>query len=192
MINAFSRPTEDIGAACQTVAVSDRFPLPWPRFELVSVSGERLPPSMAMHYPMVDVPGKLSIGGCCPVELRLLTMADGLGLVQFGELAFGALCLDPSDGRVVDLVISPAGEIVRGPVLVNSSLRQYVVTVERATARFPYDDGSDDVNLDAIADDLRAHLSSIDPPAWDGGGYWDTFYWDVTIGDYHTDLFARP
>lgn len=98
----------------------------------------------------------------------------------------------PSDGRVVDIVIGAMGEFARDPILVNSSLRRYVVTVDRATARFPYDDGSEEADLDAIAGDLRAHLSPIDPPAWDSDGYWDSFYWDVTIGDYHSDLFKRP
>ncbi|MBM0237671.1 SUKH-4 family immunity protein [Micromonospora sp. ATA32] len=126
------------------------------------------------------------------MALRLVTMPDGRDLIQFGELPFGALCLDSSDGRVVDIVIDGAGNLVRGPLLVNSGPRQYVVTVERATARFPYDDGSEDADFDTIADDLRAHLAPIDPPAWDGDGYWDTFYWDLTTGDYHSSLFRRP
>jgi hypothetical protein len=158
----------------------------------VSISGERLPSSWAERYPTVEVPGELSVGGCRPVALSLVTMPDGRDLIQFGELSYGALCLDPSGGRVVDIVTGRAGDVARGPLLVNSSLQQYVVTVDRATARFPYDDGSEDPDFDAIADDLRAHLAPIDPPAWDGDGYWDTFYWDVTIGDYHSILFKRP
>jgi len=140
----------------------------------------------------MEVPGELSICGCRAVALKLVTMADGRELIQFGEVSYGALCLDATDGRVVDLVTDSAGNVVRGPLLVNSSLRQYVATVDRATARFPYDDGSDDADFDAIADELRAHLAPIDPPAWDGDGHWDTFYWDVTIGDYHSILFTRP
>lgn len=83
---------EDVGAECQAAAVPDRFPLPWPRFELVSVSGEHLPRSMAERYPTVEVPGERSVGGCRPVELRLLTMPDGLDLIQFGELPSGERC----------------------------------------------------------------------------------------------------
>ena len=58
--------------------------------------------------------------------------------------------------------------------------------------RFPYDDGQEDPDFHVIADDLRADLVPIDRPAWYGDGYWDTFYWDVTIGDYHSILFGRP
>jgi SUKH-4 immunity protein len=158
----------------------------------VSVSGEYLPRPWAERYPTLDVPGELSIGGCRPGALRLVTMPDGQDLIQLGELPYGALCLDPFDGRIVDIVADRAGDVVRGPQLVNSSLRQYVVTVDRATARFPYDDGQEDADFDVVADDLRADLAPIDPPAWYGDGYWDTFYWDVTIGDYHSILFGRP
>jgi hypothetical protein len=124
--------------------------------------------------------------------LKMVTLSDGYDLLQFGELSYGALCLDPVDGRVVDIVIDGAGNVVRGPLLVNSSLGQYVTTVARATARFPYDDGAEDTDFDAIADDLRAHLAPIDPSAWEGDGFWDTFYWDVTIGDYRSIHFKRP
>nr|WP_279433208.1 SUKH-4 family immunity protein [Micromonospora sp. KC213] len=79
--------------------------------------------------------------------------------------------------------------MARGPVLVNSSLDQYVATVLQATARFPYDDGCEEPDFSSIADDLRAHLARIDPAAWEVDRYWDTFYWDVMVGDYHSILF---
>ncbi len=154
-----------MGGTCQAAAVADRFPLPWPRFELVSASGEHLPSPWAERYPTVEVPGELSVCGCRPVALKLVTMPDGRDLIHVGKLSYGALCFDAIDGRVVDIVTDPAGNVARGPLLVNSGLRQYVATVREATARFPYDNGSEDADFDAIAELALLARQRPDPAA---------------------------
>ena len=173
--------------------MSDRTLQPWPRFDLVPVSGADLPPPWAERYPTLHVPGEAAVCRYRSVALRLVTLSDGRELLQFGEHPFTALCLDPADGQVVDLVVRTGGAIVRGPRLVNSSLEQYVATVREATARFPFDDGSgEDLDYDRAADSLRAHLRPIDPAAWEIDGHWDSFYWDITMGDWASYLFQQP
>jgi hypothetical protein len=141
----------------------------------------------------MEVPGQLSIGGCRPVPLTLMTDPDGQDLIQFGEVvsAQHVLCVHPATGQVVDMILNPGGAVLRRPAFVNSRLDRYIATVREATARFPYDDGSDGIDFGPVADELRRHLEPIDPPAWVRDQYWDTLYWDVAIGDYYSGDFAN-
>jgi SUKH-4 immunity protein of toxin-antitoxin system len=174
------------------VGVPVRPRVPWPRFGLVTVTGGFLPPRLATVYPALTVPCG-GIGACTPTtQLTLVRAPGGRELIHFGALSYGVMCLDPADGHVVDMVTGSLGDILRPPHLVNSSHGQYVATVREATARFPFHSDDPDIGLDAVADSLRAQLRSIDPPAWDTDGYWDTFYWDVAIGDYSPAGFEPP
>jgi hypothetical protein len=71
--------------------------------------------------------------------------------------------------------------------LVNSSLRQYVSTVREATLRFPYDDGAEDADFGLGADEVRAHLAGLG-----GRRILGHLLLDITIGDFHSAMFARP
>jgi hypothetical protein len=159
---------------------------------LVTVTGGSLPPRLAAVYPALAVPCG-GIGACTPAtELTLVRAPGGAELIHFGELSYGVMCLDPADGHVVDMVTDSVGVILRPPHLVNSSHGQYVATVREATARFPFHGDDPDIDLNAVAGSLRAQLRPIDPPAWYTDGYWETFYWDVAIGDYSPAWFESP
>jgi len=174
------------------VQVPERPRVPWPRFELVMLTGGSLPPRLAAAYPALTVP-RGGIGACKPrAELALIRAPDGQELICFGDLTYQVMCLNPADGQVVDMVIDPRGRTVRPPLMVNSGLSQFVATVREATTRFPFHGDDPEIDLDAVADNLRAQLESIDPPAWYPDGYWDTFYWDVTLGDYGPAVFDAP
>jgi hypothetical protein len=81
----------------------------------------------------------------------------------------------------------------RGPLMHNSSHQQFVATVHEATTCFPlHDDDPDTDGFDAAADNLRARLEPIDPPAWRPDGYWENLYWDITMGNYSPAEFDPP
>ena len=171
--------------------MAERPRIPWPRFELVTLTGGSLPPHLAAACPALTVPSA-GTGACEPrAELALIRAPNGQELIYFGDRTNELMCLDPATGQVVDMVAGYRGRIVRAPLMVNSSLSQFIATVREATARFPFHDAGPDADLDAAADSLRAQLEPIDPPAWYSDGYWDTFYWDVSIGDYSPALFER-
>ncbi|MEU5725929.1 SUKH-4 family immunity protein [Micromonospora sp. NPDC047738] len=146
---------------------------------------------MARRFPQLIVPSAGITGIAAEDKLLLVTAVDGTELVQLGHHVYGPVCLDPSNGQVVDLVTN-RGEVVRGPLLVNSSLDQFIQTTRAATELFPYHDADPDADTEAAADALRAQLEPIDPAAWQVDGYWDAFYWDVAIGDYSPDQFEPP
>ena len=170
---------------------------PWPRFELVTASGHGLPGQLAARYPVLTLPGEHGIRACTPAtELQVMTAPDGEVLIVLGRFLFAPLCLNPATGQVVDLVVDQGGNVVRSQQLVNSTLDQYVRSVGEATALFPYHDEPDDIDalyaaFTQAADRVRRRLEPIDPPAWYLDGFWDTFYWDITIGDYSPSQFAR-
>lgn len=168
---------------------------PWPQFGLITIAGSSLPPDLAKAYPALTVPSG-GVGACKPrLELAPFNAPDGQELICFGNRPFLAMCLNPATGQVVDLVTGPRGNPLRAPAMVNSSLGQFTATVRAATARFPFHPDApetDPPDFEAAANRLRAELEPIDPPAWQGDRYWDTFYWDVAIGDYSPALFEPP
>jgi hypothetical protein len=114
---------------------------------------------------------------------------DGTELIQFGNYHGNLpICIDPVTEHVVDMV-QAHGQIVRGPLLVNSSLALFLQMTSIATELFPYHADDPDADFQAAADELRVKLEPIDPPAWAQDGLWDTFYWDVTMGDYSPGEF---
>jgi hypothetical protein len=161
---------------------------PWPRFATVELSGSDLPERLAAQFLRLVVPSKEIGGITAEPKLRVVLAPDGSELIQFGRYSYGPICLDPATGHVVDMVES-RGEIVRGPLLVNSSLEQFIQTTKAATELFPYHEEDPDGDFEAAANALRARLEPIDPQAWSQDGFWDTFYWDVAIGDYSPSQF---
>lgn len=162
---------------------------PWPRFAVTQLSGEDLPPGLAGRFPQLPVPSEGITGLVAEDRLTLVTAPDGTELIQLGQHLYGPVYLNPLNGQVVDMVTDRGGVVVRGPLMVNSSLDQFIQTTRAATELFPYHDADPDADTDAAADALRAQLEPIDHAAWYVDGYWDTFYWDVAIGDYSPDQF---
>jgi hypothetical protein len=156
------------------------------------VIGRRGSSGGASRFPELLVP---AYGGiCCPTtepRLLLVSAPDGTELIRFGNYHRDPICLDPATGHVVDMV-QARGQIVRGPLLVNSSLSQFLQTTKVATDLFPYHEDDPDTDFQAADDELRARLEPIDPQAWAQDVLWDTFYWDVTIGDYSPIEFQSP
>lgn len=164
---------------------------PWPRFAVAHLSGEDLPPDLARRFPQLPVPSEGITGLAAEDRLTRVTAPDGTELIQLGHHLYGLVCLDPSNGQVVDMV-TDGGRVIRGPLMVNSSVDQFIQTTRAATELFPYHDADPDADTEAAADALRAQLEPVDPEAWYIDGYWDTFYWDVAIGDYSPDQFEPP
>lgn len=137
--------------------------------------------------------------------LTLIETTDGRRLVCFGSLAYqGRACLDPQTGAVVYL-LDLRGGVGRGGdewlvELVNSSLEQFIASVDAVLNRYPFarpqaKHESDESYLDRrsaelqrAVDDLRQALSAIDAPAIaDPGRFWLDFTDDVYMGSYSTD-----
>jgi len=186
------RASGRVGGSWQARPVSEPQRNPWPRFGLVALPGSLLPRSLAKECPALTVPSG-GIGACQPrLELMPFHAPDGRELICFASRLLLAMCLDPVTGQVVDLVTDPRGNPLRVPSMVNSSLDQFTATVRAATVRFPFHADApetDPPDFDAAANRLRAELEPIDPAAWQGDLYWETFYWDVAIGDYSLELF---
>ena len=168
--------------------------LPWPSAELVRVADDDLPTNLRADLPAILVP--TSMLGIKPDQTATVVSGpDGQLLVAFAHDLSMALCLDPNSGHVVELVLDPRdGTVTNGPILVNSSLSHFTATFTEAIRRFPFH--PDDADMDetqAAADELRSHLSPIDPPAWQQvDGFWDDLYWSVGMGDYAPSWFESP
>lgn len=146
--------------------------------------------------------------------LTLLEVPDDGQFVRFGTNGlYGAICLDPRIGAVVEIGTfeeeATINAVVTGipgpPSFVNSSLDQFIASVRAVLARFPFDRGETgiDSDLDKLesewnqaADELEAALSVIDPALVDTNAYWLDFLSAVRIGDFSTaevlDRLGRP
>ena len=148
---------------------------PWPRFATTEVYGSALPNHLAGRFPRLLVPSE-GIGGLSAADsLSLILEPGGSELIQFGHYSYGPVCLDPATGTVVDMV-GAQEKWVRGPMLVNSTLDQFVRTTRAATELFPFvgttraatkpfpcqDDP--DIDLAAAANAPRSPLELIDLP----------------------------
>lgn len=133
-------------------------------------------------------------------EARVLTRPDGTCLVRFGACRlWGALCLDPATGAVIDIWDYDQPAFPRGERpewregLTNSSIDKFIETAKAVTDRFPYygrwafetDDGYAEVE-NAYRDLVRI-ITEIDPPAAIPDRFWSTFTDDVMIGDFATE-----
>ena len=99
---------------------------------------------------------------------------------------------DPASGAVLSRTDRPIGPHQQTPAgrvfFVNSSLRQFVETVQGMLAAFPYYDRTAEFEeLEAAADRLRALIEPIDPAALEPNTLWDAFAADVANGDFATE-----
>lgn len=70
--------------------------------------------------------------------------------------------------------------------LINSTLKSFLDSLNLVQSAFPYSQEDADLDeLDEVAGKLKDALQEIDPPALvDLDGFWWSFSWDVSCGDY--------
>ena len=87
------------------------------------------------------------------------------------------------EGRVVNVL---EGKDFHGIQFINSDILRFSKSVEWFSRRFPIAAVADSCigDLDDEADALKRELMDIDPPCMDTDTFWETIYWDVTIGDW--------
>ena len=196
----------------------------WPRFELVTFSAPTgIPHGWDAELLSKGVPKAMLGRYNAASELTLLEDPGHGPLVCFGASgSFVRLCLDPRTGQVVDIVYDrkavnqPSNDhgppwLVRPPLLVNSTLDQFIDSVHTVVDRFPFHSGDTkegselddpakeraraeqlDSELDRAAENLTEILRSIDPAAVaDESTFWRTFVDDVQMGDFATEDVLR-
>jgi SUKH-4 immunity protein len=151
----------------------------WPTFELVTPDVPPDIPATARELLSRGVPKDL-VGAYGAADRAVLLGKD---LVCFGEgLPGGRICLEVPGGAVVQVFDQEPG--VRR--LVNSNLDLFKESAKAVIERFPfYDEDSEDFT--AAADDVRAIVEGIDPPAIADTGFWETFTDDIEMGIYPTE-----
>ncbi len=182
----------------------------WPRFELVTFLEPTGIPNRWDAELLTKGAPKAALGYMYRAARELtLIEAPGFGpLVRFGSSAlYHAICLDPRAGAIVQIgyMESETANLPQGafghPTLVNSSLDRFIASVRAIIARFPYDSSvpgrpvDNDEELDALtqeweraADEMQETLYRIDPAIREVDGFWETFLWDVRIGDFSINL----
>jgi hypothetical protein len=144
----------------------------------------------------ISVPREVLFGALFRADLIVEKVArpDGSPLLRLGSTGGSmAVCLDPSNGRIVSLFDTRA-QTVRSTrpgwseTTVNSSLSAFMRAASAVTNRFPYYSlGSSPDQMSEVARELRETLASIDPLAVEPDRLWSTFLDDVAIGDYATE-----
>ena len=128
----------------------------------------------ARAYPPLYVPRDL---------LHIETRPSG-DLLLFGYSGWAHL------GLATNGTIASLSRLTAGSVFVNSSMRQFADAVDFVGPRidrYPTQSDPDDVDQvfeEREAASIRARLETIDPPAVAADTFWDTFIWDVTVGDW--------
>jgi hypothetical protein len=123
------------------------------------------------------------------------TSQAGGPLIRFGsERHGGAIALDPFTGEVVE--VSDVEGRFGSPFarLMNGSLAHLRATARAVIDRFPYYDApqsfpqSDEwlAQTQLAQNDLLRLIEEADPRAFDEGGGWTEFPWDVGMGDWYT------
>jgi len=156
----------------------------WPHYEnVVPPIAPQVPEELAASLATLGVPRNF-IGKRYRLssEVRPVALPAFGTLVQFADSALGALYLDPSNGKV----ISPTS--ADGPIIVNSSLRQFDDTVRTVIEMFPfYNRGSSIEERQGVADRMRSALQLIDPAATVVDSFWGNYIDDLEIGDFATE-----
>jgi hypothetical protein len=105
--------------------------------------------------------------------------AFGRRLIRFGQVHLsGSMCIDVRTQEVVEL---EGGNVWH----TNASIEDFTRCIEVVTARVPfYRRDADAEECEAAAAALEESLIEVDPTCMRTNGYWETFCWDVAIGDY--------
>lgn len=192
----------------------------WPRFELVNFSVPTgIPNGWDDELLRKGVPKSLFRRYEATRELMLLEDSRYDPLVCFGTSGpFVKICFDPSTKQIVDVVydskantqevgVHATSRVIRTPLLVNTTLDQFINSVRAVLDRFPFDQsnsgtysvvdkpasGSDQEDKrerewDRAVEDLAETLSRIDPAAVaNPDGFWRTLLDDIQMGDFATE-----
>jgi SUKH-4 immunity protein len=153
----------------------------WPTFRLVTPDMPPDVPVAARELLSAGVPKSL-VGSYDAAERATLLAKD---LVCFGDgLPGERICLEVPSGAVVHVLdLNPS---VRR--LVNSNLDLFRACAKAVIERFPfYDLESEEDAQKVAADDVRAIVRRLDPPAIADTGFWETFTEDIEMGNHFTE-----
>ena len=159
----------------------------WPRFQTAVFEVEdKIPASAREAFAEVEVPKDLFGRYRASSDLAVMTGPSRRTLIRFGEFgADGNMCLDPSSGQVVSLVVGTR----RVQRLVNSSLACFADCVQAGLDLFPYyRANSTKAEAKAAAQVLRTRLAEVDAPILDVDGFWPAFVDDVAKGLFATEV----
>lgn len=118
-------------------------------------------------------------------ELSVLERDGHAPVLCFGVSGlFVTMGIDTVNGNVVYVL-----DVPEKPVnLVNATVMLFSRTVQALIERFPYHaKDAENEELDAVSDELRGIIRSIDPEAAAPGCYWPSFVDDVRMGDFNTE-----
>jgi hypothetical protein len=167
---------------------------PWPRIEIVvfpqSAFGSPqladTPWDVQQVLTTIGVPRQLLSGKYAAMrDLEVLEVPTQGRVICFGTSGrWSRICLDPRNGEVTEVIMT------RQPTanLVNSSLKQFIDSVQAITDLFPFY-LSDSTLEDAInsGNNVADALKRIDPAAMGPDTFWSTFVDDLKMGDYPTE-----
>lgn len=143
-------------------------------------------PSARLALFEIGLPQSL-LGGRYSADsgLSVLPREGRSPVVCFGSSGlFDAIGIDTANGNVVDVIKTPDKPVI----LDNATAMLFTRTVHALIDRFPYhakDAGYEEV--DAVSEELRGIIRSIDPKAAVPGCYWPSFVDDVQMGDFNTE-----
>jgi hypothetical protein len=167
--------------------VNARYPIFKTRVFVVSPEIEELLKGLpSARYALLGggIPQAL-VGGRYRADPGLSILERTSPVLRFGTSGLSeAIGIDVSTGSVVEVVDVPS----QPTNLVNTTLALFTQTVRALIERFPYYSrraGYDEI--DAVSEELRRIIRSIDPNAAASGSYWPGFADDVQMGDFNTE-----
>ena len=112
------------------------------------------------------------------IELKLVVVA-GRRLIQFGQVRrSGAMCVDARTEEVVDVEDANVWHA-------NASIDRFAGRAAAVVAQLPfYGPDADAAKCEAAATALEKRLLAVDPTCMTPNGFWETFRWDVALGDW--------
>ncbi len=165
------------------------------RFELMTFS-EPIGVPRELAAPLLErgIPRSMLEYFLAASELTLVETPHRGQLVCFGfVMSSYRVCLDPCAGEVIAIIDGHPG-YESAEWLINSSLEQFLASVEAVLNRYPFDSGKAQgrryiVQLASewkqAADDLKQVLDTIDSTAIAApDGFWMTFLDDVQRGNF--------
>jgi hypothetical protein len=119
------------------------------------------------------------------LNVTLLEREGSEPLLRFGSSGpSDAIGVELATGHVIEVIDTPGSH----SLFVNTSIEQFTQSVKAVIDRFPYyNANASDEEIEAVADELRELIVSIDPEAAVPDRYWSTFADDAEIGDLTTE-----
>ncbi len=165
------------------------------RFELMTFSESTgVPQELAAPLLERSIPRSMLEYFMAASELTLVEAPHRGQLVCFGSvMSTYRVCLDPYAGEVIAIIDGHPG-YESAEWLINSSLEQFLASVETVLNRYPFDSGKAvgrryidqlESEWNQAADDLKQALDAIDSTATAvPDGFWMTFLDEVQRGNF--------